>query len=389
MTNLLIKLFVKSNSRKTGKARLRERYGVFASIVGIATNVLLFIIKLVVGLIANSISIVADAMNNLSDSGASIVTLVGFKISGKPADAEHPFGHARAEYISSLIVSFIIVILGFELIIRSIEKIISPETIIFNTVTVLVLVISILIKFWQSQFYKNIAKIIDSPALIATSVDSRNDMLATLGVLLGIIITNWTGFNLDGYIGLLIAFLILISGVKLVMETINPLLGEAPTKELVNKISKKILSYDDILGIHDLTVHSYGKGKCYASVHCEVSADQDIMVSHDIIDNIERDFLKEDKIHLVIHLDPVVIDDERTNKLKNKVEKIINQISPHLDMHDFRVAWGVSHCKLIFDVAVPFDFEYSEKELVELISAKIYQINENYHSVITIDRSYT
>ena len=388
MTNLLLKLFAKLN-KNTGKSRLREQYGVFASIVGIATNILLFIIKLVIGIIANSISIIADAINNLSDSGASIVTLVCFKISGKPADAEHPYGHARAEYISSLIVSFIIVILGFELIRNSIAKIINPETLVFNTVTILILVISILIKFWQSRFYKKIAQIIDSKALLATSVDSRNDVLATLGVLLGVIITNWTGFNLDGYIGVVIASLILISGIKLVMETINPLLGEAPTKDLVNKITQKILSYDGILGVHDLAVHSYGEGKCFASVHCEVPADKDFMESHDLIDNIERDFLKEDKIHLVIHLDPVVTNDEKTNRLKDQVEELIKQISPSISMHDFRVVWGVSHSNLIFDVVVPYAYESSEEELISLITEKIQQLNKNYYPVITIDRSYT
>jgi len=388
VTNLLLKLFAKLN-KNTGKSRLREQYGVFASIVGIATNILLFIIKLVIGIIANSISIIADAINNLSDSGASIVTLVCFKISGKPADAEHPYGHARAEYISSLIVSFIIVILGFELIRNSIAKIINPETLVFNTVTILILVISILIKFWQSRFYKKIAQIIDSKALLATSVDSRNDVLATLGVLLGVIITNWTGFNLDGYIGVVIASLILISGIKLVMETINPLLGEAPTKDLVNKITQKILSYDGILGVHDLAVHSYGEGKCFASVHCEVPADKDFMESHDLIDNIERDFLKEDKIHLVIHLDPVVTNDEKTNRLKDQVEELIKQISPSISMHDFRVVWGVSHSNLIFDVVVPYAYESSEEELISLITEKIQQLNKNYYPVITIDRSYT
>jgi len=388
VTNLLLKLFAKLN-KNTGKSRLREQYGVFASIVGIATNILLFIIKLVIGIIANSISIIADAINNLSDSGASIVTLVCFKISGKPADAEHPYGHARAEYISSLIVSFIIVILGFELIRNSIAKIINPETLVFNTVTILILVISILIKFWQSRFYKKIAQIIDSKALLATSVDSRNDVLATLGVLLGVIITNWTGFNLDGYIGVVIASLILISGIKLVMETINPLLGEAPTKDLVNKITQKILSYDGILGVHDLAVHSYGEGKCFASVHCEVPADKDFMESHDLIDNIERDFLKEDKIHLVIHLDPVVTNDEKTNRLKDQVEELIKQISPSISMHDFRVVWGVSHSNLIFDVVVPYAYESSEEELISLITEKIQQLNKSYYPVITIDRSYT
>lgn len=387
MTNLLVKLFVK-DYQNVSNFKVREKYGKFASTVGIATNLLLFAIKIIAGALSGSIAIIADAVNNLSDSGSSLVTFVGFKISGKPADAGHPYGHARMEYISGLIVSFIILLLGFQLIQVSISKIINPQAVEFSLISVLILLISILIKLWQSFFYSNIAEKINSLTMKATSMDSRNDTLSTLVVLIGILVTRWTGFNLDGYLGLAVALFIVFSGIKLIRDTINPLLGTPPTKELVNRISETILSYDHIIGLHDLTVHNYGPGKSFASVHCEVSAEQDIMVSHDIIDNIERDFLKNYNIQLVIHLDPVVISDEKTNALKEKVAELIAGISPRISMHDFRVVWGVSHSNLIFDVAAPFDFEVSHEELMKQISDQIYLIDAAYHSVITIEHSF-
>jgi cation diffusion facilitator family transporter len=387
MTNLLIKLFVKDN-QNISNFQVRERYGKFAGIVGIISNFLLFSIKITVGILFNSIAITADAINNLSDSGSSLVTWVGFKISGKPADAKHPYGHARMEYISGLIVSFVILVLGLQLIQSSVSKIINPQAAEFSIISVVALVIAILIKLWQCMFYRKIGKVINSTTLIATSVDSGNDILATSAVLIAAIVTRLTGFNLDGYMGVVVALFILTTGVRLVMDTISPLLGTAPTKELVDSIYKKILSYDSIMGLHDLTVHSYGAVQSFASVHCEVSAEQDIMVSHDIIDNIERDFLKDQGIHLVIHLDPIITDDAKTNELKAVVENLIEDISPKIRMHDFRVVWGVSHSNLIFDVVVPFDFQLSDDELVKFITDKIYEIDINYHSVIMIDHDY-
>ncbi len=387
MTNILIKILIK-NYQNTSNPQVRDNYGKFASIAGIASNLLLFLIKITVGTLFHSISITADAVNNLSDSGASLVTLVGFKISGKPADAQHPYGHARMEYVSGLIVSFIIFFLGLQLIKNSIDKIIHPQATQFSILSVIVLVVAILIKVWQCRFYRNIGRTIDSVALMATSVDSRNDILATSAVLLGTVVTRLTGFDLDGYMGAVVALFILISGVKLVMDTISPLLGTAPTRERVDGINKKILGYDHIIGLHDLTVHSYGAAECFASVHCEVPAELDIMISHDIIDNIERDFLKEEGIHLVIHLDPVVTGDEKTNALKTEVESRIGKILPEIRMHDFRVVWGVSHSNLIFDIVLPFDSRWSGEELVKLISDEIYRIDKTYHTVITVDRHY-
>jgi cation diffusion facilitator family transporter len=387
LTNFLIKLFIK-NYKNVSDYHIREQYGKVASIVGIATNFLLFLIKISVGLIFNSISITADAINNLSDSGSSLVTLAGFKISGKPADAKHPYGHARMEYISGLIVSFFILFLGLQLIQSSIDKIIHPQTAQFSIITLVLLLISILIKLWQCLFYRKISIAIDSVTIWATSVDSRNDVVTTTAVLFAVIITRLTGINFDGFMGVLVAVFVLTTGIKLIMDTTTPLLGTAPKKELVDSIYKKIRSYDHIIGLHDLTVHSYGTGRNFASVHCEVPAEQDIMMSHDIIDNIERDFFKDKGIHLVIHLDPVVTNDERTNELKKVIENMIKNISDEITIHDFRVVWGVSHSNLIFDIVTPFDFSIKDSELVELISNEIYKINATYHSVITVDHNY-
>lgn len=387
MTDFLIKLFVKDN-QDTTSSRVRESHGNVASIVGIATNFLLFLIKAATGLIFNSIAILADAVNNLSDSGSSLVTLIGFRLASKPPDAEHPYGHARMEYISGLVVSFLILFLGLQLLKSSVVKIFNPEAAEFSLVSVFVLVVSILLKLWLSRFFSTIGNKIDSTTLMATAMDSRNDVLATSAVLLAAIISYFTGFNLDGYMGAAVAGFILFSGYNLVLETISPLLGMAPNKELVDHINEEILSYEGIIGLHDLAVHSYGPGRYFASVHCEVPAEEDIMVSHDIIDNIERDFLSKHGINLVIHLDPIVTSDEKTNELRARVEGLIQEFSPDLGMHDFRVVWGKSHSNLIFDVVVPFDFKYSDAELTELIAKRINQINPAYYAVITIDHVY-
>jgi cation diffusion facilitator family transporter len=387
MTDFLIKKFVRDYENKND-AKVHERYGEFSGIVGVCTNLLLFLIKIITGLFFNSIAITADAINNLSDSASSIVTLVGFKMAGKPADAEHPYGHARMEYLSGLIVSMSILILGFQLAKTSFDKVLHPEYAEFSMISIAVLIIAILVKIWQAQFYKKVGNKIGSTTIAANAADSRNDVFATGTILIGTVFTRLTGFNLDGYMGMAVAAFIMYSGVKLIIATSNPLLGMAPSKELVDEIYQKIISYDGILGIHDLNVHNYGPVRRFASVHCEVSASQDIMVSHDIIDNIERDFLKEKGIHLVIHLDPIVTDDPRTNELKAQVQNIIKEISPKISMHDFRVVWGTTHSNLIFDVCDSFEFGMSDQELTDLISEKIYAIDPTYHSVITVDHDY-
>ena len=387
MTNFLIKTFVKDYDNITN-AKVHERFGEFSGVVGVITNLLLFLIKIIAGLVFQSIAITADAINNLSDSASSIVTLVGFKLAGKPADEEHPYGHARIEYLSGLIVSFSILTLGLQLAQSAFGKIMNPVNAEFSVVTVVILVIAIIAKIWQCQFYKKVGTMIGSTAIAATAADSKNDVFATGSILIGIIITRLTGFNLDGFMGMAVALFIMASGVKLIIATSNPLLGLAPSKELVDDIYKTIISYDGILGIHDLNVHNYGPMRRFASVHCEVSAAQNILISHDIIDNIERDFLHNKGIHLVIHLDPIVTDDPRTNELKAQVEDILKKISPTISMHDFRVVWGTTHSNLIFDVCVSFEFNMTDGELNDLIIERIHLLDETYHAVITVDHDY-
>jgi len=387
MTSVLIKLFVRDH-RNTADPRVRERYGTFAGIMGIVSNLVLFAIKIAVGTLFNSIAVTADAVNNLSDSGSSLITLLGFKLSGKPADAQHPYGHARIEYISGLIVSFIVVILGVQLIQSSIAKILRPEMPQVNPVFIGALAVSILLKLWQSLFYRRIGRTINSVSLAATSVDSRNDVISTAAVLAAAVITLVTGVNLDGYMGAAVALFILVSGIKLIIETSSPLLGVAPDKEVVAQIYNKILSYEGILGLHDLAVHSYGGGNTFATVHCEMSAHQDIMISHDIIDNVERDFKDDLGIELVIHLDPIDVDDEKTNQLREKVTQLIDSISPQIGIHDFRVVWGITHSNLIFDVEVPFGFHIRDEELVKKISGSIRQLDPAFNTVITVDHDY-
>jgi cation diffusion facilitator family transporter len=370
------------------KSNYREKWGKRAGIVGFVSNLFLFVSKLTVGILFNSIAITADAINNLSDTATSLITIFGFKLSAKPADEEHPYGHARMEYISGFMVSLIIVFLGLQLLKSSIEKIISPDITEFSYISVIILILSILAKGGQWFFYRRIAKKIRSGALAAASQDSRNDIFATLAILISIIFYYFTKIDLDGYMGAAVALVILIFGIKLVIDTINPLLGTAPTRAFVETIYKKILSYDGIIGLHDLTVHNYGYKQSFASVHCEVPADQDIIRSHDIIDNIERDFLNDMNVKLVIHLDPVVVNDERTNKAKEAIAASVYEFSPQISIHDFRAVWGITHSKFIFDVVLPFDFKYCDDEVIEIISKKVTLVNPEYSAVITVDHDY-
>ena len=384
----IMKAFVPGYGKKD-EPSVREKSGRVAGMVGIVTNLLLFAIKLAAGLLSGSVAVMADAVNNLTDSGSSIVMLVGFKLAGKPADEKHPFGHARIEYLSGVIVSFIVLFLGVELGMTSVEKIISPEAAEFNALTLTVLVVSILIKLWQCFFYRSVGKTIHSDTVFATSSDSRNDVIATSVVLLGAVITQLTDLNLDGFLGLAVAAFIVVSGVKLIMETGNPLLGMAPDEGLVKTIYEKILSYEGIFGIHDLTVHNYGEGKCFASVHCEVPAERDILISHDIIDNIERDFQRDLGIHLVIHLDPVVTEDERTNKLRDQVRKLMHVVYPQASVHDFRVVWGVTHSNVVFDIAVPFSLKETDQQIKERVDQAVRTLDPDYRTVVTVDREST
>lgn len=387
MTELLIRLFVR-DAKETDRPEVRERYGKFSGVVGIVTNLLLFAMKAVTGAVTGSISIIADAVNNLSDSASSVITLVGFKLSAKPADREHPYGHARIEYISGLIVSFLILFLGFQLLQESVGKILQPEEAAFSPAAIVVLVLSCAMKGWQCLFYRKVGRRISSPTIEATAADSLSDVVSTAAVLLGLIVSSVAGFNLDGYMGVIVALLILWTGIKVVKETSDPLLGVAPSKELVDDICHTILSTPGILGLHDLNVHSYGEGRIFASVHCEVDAHEDILASHDLIDNIERDFLQNKQIHLVIHMDPIVTDDPPTNDLRLKVHELLHQIAPEITMHDFRVVWGKTHSNVIFDVCVPFGFRIGDADLLRQIEEGIASLNPAYHAVVTVDHSY-
>ena len=385
MTDLILRIFVRDH-KNTEDPAVRDKCGRVAGAVGIVTNFLLFLMKIIVGTVFHSVSVTADAVNNLTDSGSSVVTLIGFKMASKPADEKHPFGHARIEYLSGVIVSFIVIFLGLQLGMSSIEKILTPEENSLTPVALVVLVISILAKLWQCLFYRKVGRMIKSESVEATSKDSRNDVIATSVVLLGAVITMLTGVNLDGYMGAAVALFIVFSGVQLTISTADPLLGQAPEGELVQTITEKMLSYPGIIGMHDLAVHNYGVGRCFASAHCEVDAKNDILVSHDLIDNIERDFSRDLCIHMVIHLDPVIVGDARTDALHRKVQSLVTALYPTVTIHDFRVIWGVTHSNIVFDAAVPFSVKDSDAVITQKLEAEIQKLDPDYRTVVTIDR---
>lgn len=385
MTDLILRIFVRDH-KNTEDPAVRDKCGRVAGAVGIVTNFLLFLMKIIVGTVFHSVSVTADAVNNLTDSGSSVVTLIGFKMASKPADEKHPFGHARIEYLSGVIVSFIVIFLGLQLGMSSIEKILTPEENALTPVALVVLVISILAKLWQCLFYRKVGRMIKSESVEATSKDSRNDVIATSVVLLGAVITMLTGVNLDGYMGAAVALFIVFSGVQLTISTADPLLGQAPEGELVQTITEKMLSYPGIIGMHDLAVHNYGVGRCFASAHCEVDAKNDILVSHDLIDNIERDFSRDLGIHMVIHLDPVIVGDARTDALHRKVQSLVTALYPTVTIHDFRVIWGVTHSNIVFDAAVPFSVKDSDTVITQKLEAEIQKLDPDYRTVVTIDR---
>ena len=386
MTDLILRIFVRDH-KNTEDPAVRDKCGRVAGAVGIVTNFLLFLMKIIVGTVFHSVSVTADAVNNLTDSGSSVVTLIGFKMASKPADEKHPFGHARIEYLSGVIVSFIVIFLGLQLGMSSIEKIITPEENALTPVALVVLVISILAKLWQCLISRKVGRMINSESVEATSKDSRNDVIATSVVLLGAVITMLTGVNLDGYMGAAVALFIVFSGVQLTISTADPLLGQAPEGELVQTITEKMLSYPGIIGMHDLAVHNYGVGRCFASAHCEVDAKNDILVSHDLIDNIERDFSRDLGIHMVIHLDPVIVGDARTDALHCKVQSLVTALYPTVTIHDFRVIWGVTHSNIVFDAAVPFAVKDSDAVITQKLEAEIQKLDPDYRTVVTIDRS--
>ena len=388
MTHLLIRCFIK-NYKEVKSPNVREAYGRLGSIVGILLNLLLCGIKIGVGLVFNSISILADGINNLSDAGSSIVTLIGFKLSSKPSDKDHPFGHARIEYISGLIIAFIIFLLGLELIQSSFQKILYPEPLIINSAMVIVLIFSILIKLWLSHFNFKLGEMIHSSTLTATAVDSRNDVIATDSILIAMLIMHFTGLQLDGVMGFIVGIFILYSGIEILKETTNPLLGTAPDTEFIEEVTNKLISYEGVLGFHDFVLHSYGPNHYFASVHVEVPAEDDLLSCHDRLDSIERDFKENLNINLVIHPDPVITSDATTTRLRNQVTEIVQTIHPQLSIHDFRIVTGLTHTTLLFDVLVPTDYKTSPKILADEIDKLIKKIDPNYYTIITVDIHYT
>lgn len=387
MTQLLIKLFIKDSENIKSPA-VRSSYGKLSGAVGIVLNLILCAAKFFTGMLTGSISITADAVNNLSDAGSSIVTLFGFKIAEKPADSKHPYGHGRFEYIAALIVSFFVLIMGVELLKSSVEKIKNPEEVTFSVAALVILVLSIAGKLWLAYFNTKLGKKINSTATKAVVTDSLSDTAATSVALISLIISKFSSIPVDGWFGAAVALFIVWSGISLVRETIAPLLGEPPEKEFFDEIENTILSYDGVVGVHDLIIHDYGPSRLFASAHAEVPSDIDIMKSHDTIDLIERDIAEKYGMLISIHLDPVVVDDERINALKETVKKAVSEVDSTMTIHDFRVVEGPTHTNLIFDVVVSRDIKLRNNEISDLINEKLSKIDERYFCVITVDHSF-
>ncbi len=384
MTDFLLRLFVK-NSQNVEDSNVRAAYGSLSGLVGIVCNLLLFAGKLSVGLLAGSVAIVADAVNNLSDAASSIVTLVGFKMASKPADADHPFGHARMEYLSGLAVAVMILLIGVELAKGSVEKILHPEPVAFSTVLVVVLALSIGVKLWMSLFNRKLGRKISSKALEAAAADSRNDVIATAAVLAAAVIGKLTNLQIDGYAGLLVAAFILWSGIGLVKETVNPLLGENADPELRKILIDEVRSNDKVLGFHDLMVHDYGPWQRFASIHVEMDNREDVLVCHDIIDDIERRCLEEHHVHLVIHYDPVVTDDQELLHMRSLMQAALKEFDRRLSLHDFRMVRGPGHTNLIFDVMVPYGTLDQKFAIQDHLEEKLKEESHKYYLVITFD----
>ena len=388
MMEFLIRKFIK-DYENVDKASVRTDYGKFSSVVGIICNVLLFISKILVGTLSGSVAITADAFNNLSDASSSIISLLGFKLASKPADEEHPYGHGRYEYLAGLTVAVLIMVIGVELFKSSFEKILKPTPVEFRWISVVVLLLSILLKLWMATFNKRIGKKISSGALIATAADSRNDVITTSGVLFASVFSHLTNINLDGWVGLAVALFILYSGFGLIRDTLDPLVGKAPEADFVEEIQNKILSYPGVLGTHDLILHDYGPGRQFASVHVEMAAEEDVIVSHDVIDNIERDFLKEKGLHLIIHFDPISTKDSVIANIRQWLSEEVKIIDPKLTIHDLRVVQGTTHTNLIFDCVAPRGLDMTDGELKAAIRILVKKTYSNYYCVITVDRSYS
>lgn len=388
MTKLLIRFFIK-NADNVDDPLVREGYGILVGAVGIALNVLLSAMKFVIGIFTGSIAVQADAVNNLSDVGSSVVTLIGSRAAGKPADREHPYGHARIEYISALIIAFLILVVGFELGKGSVEKILHPTPVDFNLTSIVILALSILVKLWMGVFANFIGKRISSSAVKATTVDSICDVITTGAILISGIISYAKRINIDGYIGLFVACFVLYSGIKIIRDAVNPLMGEAPDPATVEELKERILSYEGILGLHDVTVHSYGPGRMMVSAHAEVSADANLMEIHETIDRAEHEIGEKMRLALTIHIDPVEKDNALLNEAKEAVEGILQALDERLSLHDFRAAQIDEKIQLTFDLVVPPELNIAEVgQLKAKIKEQAAQKNQAYVCRITLDTDY-
>ncbi len=387
MTQFLIRKFIK-DSGNLKSAAVHTAYGKLSSLVGIVCNAILFLGKMLIGLFSGSVSITADAVNNLSDASSSIISLLGFKMAGKPADIEHPYGHGRYEYLSGLIVSVLILVIDVNLLQGSFQKLIHPTPVEFRWLSVLVLALSIAVKLWMSRFNKRIGNLIHSQTLLATAADSRNDVISTAAVLSAALISHFAQVELDGWMGLGVACFILYSGFGLVKDTLNPLLGGAPDPEQVASIKEKILGYPGVLGTHDLMIHDYGPGRQFASVHVEMAAEDNVLESHDVIDNIERDFMEEMNLHLIVHFDPIVTEGTEANDIRMWISEHIREIDSRLTIHDLRIVPGITHTNVIFDCVEPLGCGIQEQELKYRIGKLVGEAYPDYRCVVTIDRDY-
>lgn len=386
MITLLAKIFIKDTE---DKSKLREAYGMLCGIVGVCFNILLFVGKFLAGTFSNSIAITADAFNNLSDAGSSVVTLLGFKLAGAKPDTEHPFGHGRIEYISGLVVAAAILLMGYELIRDSIGKILHPEETEFTVLVAVILIASILVKLYMAYYNRSVGKKLDSTAMKAVATDSLSDMVATTVVLFASVFTHFTGIKIDGYCGLVVGFLVGYAGFDAARETLNPLLGQPPAREFVEKIDEIVMSHPEVCGMHDLIVHDYGPGRQMISLHAEVPAEGNIMELHDVIDNIETELRRELGCEATIHMDPIVTSDEHVSETKAAMVSLIKAIDEELSIHDFRMVTGESHTNLIFDVLAPFNFRLTDEELLTEILQDVQEhFGENYYVVAKVDHSY-
>ncbi|MCI8463314.1 MAG: cation transporter [Lachnospiraceae bacterium] len=388
MISLLARLFIK-NHQDTKNPNVRQTYGILCGALGIGLNLLLFAGKFAAGFFSHSIAVTADAFNNLSDAGSSIITLIGFRMAGQKPDPDHPFGHGRIEYISGLLVAVIILLMGFELIQGSAAKILRPEDLTFSPAVLIILAVSILVKCYMYLYNCRLGKRLDSAAMLATAADSLSDALATTLVLAATLTAHFTGLHIDGWCGVLVGLFICWTGFNAAKDTISPLLGQAPDKEFVRQVNEIVMSHQNVLGIHDLIVHNYGPGRILISLHAEVPADGDILTLHDMIDRIEHQLRDALDCHAVIHMDPVCVNDQETNRLKSLVLGYLEEISPRLTMHDFRIVAGPTHTNLIFDVAAPYDFPLQDSELIQAINQRIQQENPGFCAVIEVDKQYT